>query len=81
LVSGLSLEPKEKMDRIYEEISKATIQLSSKIVDLVEMAGFGHPVIQALAIIGITLHVVGILAGSTFEAVNEWLDDLREGME
>jgi len=81
LVSGLSLERKEKMDRIYEEISEATIQLSSKVVNLVEMAGFGHPVIEALAVVGITLHVVGILASSTFEAVNKWLGDLREGME
>jgi len=81
LVSSLSLEQKEKIDGIYEEISEATAQLAEKIIDLVETAGFRHPFAQVLAIEGITLHVIEILAGSTFEMVNKWLDDLRGKLE
>jgi len=81
LVSSLSLEQKEKMDRIYEEIGEATAQLAGKIIKFVEAAEMGHPLAQAAAIEGVTLFVIETLAGSTFRAMNKWLGDLREGME
>jgi len=81
LVSSLSLERKEEMERAYEEVKEAMTQLIDKIIDFVATTGVKDPVKTAIVTMATTLEVIGIMASSLTEATSVWIRELREKMK
>jgi len=81
LVSGLSLERKEKMSEIYEEIKEMTDSLADKVTEFMKATGAKTPTAIAAVVSTMTLQIIANLAAPVIETLAVWLDSLVEETE